>query len=374
MALHTRPLGQTGLDVSILGAGSSQFRDGPPETCALLLEQALDLGITYYDTARSYKNGEEAVGLLPDDARKRLVVATKTGARGGARCIQDLQTSLRTLRRDWVDVWMTHMVGNAREYELCTELGGFCDVAAAAKSAGLVRATGASFHTSTDVILRAIHERAFDVVMFQFNLIGRETVIGSSIASYRDVLLPAAREAGIGVVVMKVLAGGEMRHGAPGLLFPRDPATGRNELAGAVRYAAMCPDIATAVVGMSSTDELLENVSAVRDIGDDHGAVFDDWTQQAEALLHGECTRCGACLGVCPHSIEIPKIFRQYDQYRFLGMRGAARYKYGQIEVSGDACQSCRRCQDACPEDFNIAALLSEAHIALSKPGLASAG
>jgi len=202
--------------------GSSPFRNSTPEASAGLLEQAAELGITYYDTARSYINGEEAVAKLSRHTSNSLVVTTKTGARGGKYCLQHLQQSLRTMNRDRIDVWMTHMVQTEEEYELCTALGGFCDIAIAARNAGLVRATGASFHASTGLILRAIQERAFDVVMFQFNLIGRETAFGSSIASYRDLLLPAARANGIGVVVMKVLAGGELRHGAAGLEFIAD--------------------------------------------------------------------------------------------------------------------------------------------------------
>jgi predicted aldo/keto reductase-like oxidoreductase len=330
--------------------------------CARLLQQAVDLGINYFDTARSYLNGEDAIAHLPPRVKAQLVVATKTGARGGRRCLEDLQTSLRTMRRDWIDLWMTHMLRDMREYELCTEIGGFSDIAYAARQAGLVRATGASFHASTDVILRAIEERAFDVVMFPFNAIGRETVFGSSIRSYRETLLPAARVHGVGVVVMKVLAGGEMRHGAPGLQLPTDRAAGRDELGDAIRYAVLNPDIATAVVGMATTGQLVRNVAAVEGVDDSGREQFERWSAAADQLVAGECTRCGRCLGVCPEGIEIPKVFRLYDQYRFLGMHGVARYKYGSMDVDASACSHCRRCQEVCPEPFDIAMSLAAAH------------
>jgi predicted aldo/keto reductase-like oxidoreductase len=261
------------------------------------------------------------------------------------------------------------MIETEREYELCTALGGFCDIAVAARQAGLVRATGASFHAPTQLILRAIEEQTFDVVMFQFNLIRRETIFGSSIESYRETLLPAARAHGVGVVVMKVLAGGELRHGASRLDFVADPEMGRDVVGGAIRYATMHPDITTAVVGMASTDELVRNVMAVEGVDDMHLPQFVDWTHRVAEIDHGACTRCGACVGVCPEGIEIPKVFRLYDQLRFFGMDGAVHYKYATMKINASDCSGCQRCQEVCPEEFDIEGSLDAAHMALASQG-----
>lgn len=364
--LQERVIGTTGIRVSALGLGSSPFRHGAAADWAPLVERAFDMGITYYDTARSYVNGEDVIAHVSPQVRDGLAIATKTGARGGPYCLQDLQKSLRTLNRRHIDIWMTHMIATEHEYELCTALGGFCDIAIAARQAGIIRATGASFHASTDLILRAIEERAFDVVMFPFNVIGRETVFGSSIASYRDRLLPAAQANSVGVVVMKVLAGGELRHGAPGLSFLADRDAGRDVVGGAIRVIAMRPDIATAIVGMSSLGELESNVAAVSGAGDDLPQ-SSKWMHQVEGLARSECTRCGKCLSVCPEGIEIPKVFRLFDQARRFGMHGVARFKYGLMATDASACRECRSCQGACPESFDIASLLRDAHLHLAQ-------
>jgi len=365
--MHCRNLGSTPLNVSVLGLGSSPFRHGSPAICAELMRQAIDMGITYYDTARSYLNGEESVAHLTAPYRDRLVIASKTGRRFGKQCVADLQRSLRTMGTDRIDVWMTHMVRTEEEYELCTELGGFCDIAIAAKQAGLVRATGASFHASTDVILRAIEERAFDVVMFQMNLIGRETVFGSSIRSYREQLLPAAHANGIGVVVMKVLAGGELRFGAPRLDFLNQSERLEGSISSAVRYATLHPHVATAVVGMATSDELMRNVEAVEGVNDEMLPEFEKWAGTVAAMDRGECTRCGACLGKCPEGINIPKVFRLHDQQRFFGMDTVARYRYSELERNAARCTECRKCQEACPEQFDIAKSLTAAHTSLQE-------
>jgi predicted aldo/keto reductase-like oxidoreductase len=360
--MHYRTLGNTGLSVSVLGLGSSPFRHSKPNICADLICQAIDSGITYYDTARSYVNGEETVAQLPTAYKQQVVIATKTGARFGRRCLEDLQRSLRTMKTDRVDIWMTHMLRTAEEYELCTELGGFCDIAIAARDAGLIRATGASFHAPTELILRAIEERAFDIVMFQLNLIGRETVFGSSIESYREILLPAARANGVGVVVMKVLAGGELQQGAPRLNFSPEADDCRGSIASAVRYATMHPYVGTAVVGMGTSDELLLNVMAVEGVDDRMLPEFLRWTGVVRDKNRGECTRCGLCLDVCPEGIHIPKVFRIYDQHRFFGMEGVAQFRYSELERDASYCVRCRECQKVCPEEFDIGQSLDAAH------------
>jgi uncharacterized protein len=360
-----RELGASGVRASVLGLGSSPFRHGSPADWVALVQRAVDLGITYYDTARSYVNGEEVVALLPPRLRDQLVVATKTGARGGPFVLRDLQASLRTLDRSRIDVWMTHMMRTTEEYELCTELGGFCDIAAAAKQAGLVRAVGASFHADTELILRAIEERAFDVVMFQLNVIGRETVIGSSIDSYVERLLPAARASDVGVVVMKVLAGGELHHGASSLGFLADPATGRDEVGGALRYATLVPGVTCAVVGMASVEELERNVAAVI-TGAETAETAAQWRRQVAALSTSPCTRCGACVGVCPEGVEIPQVLRLREQAVDFGMAGTARFKYAGLEVDASACVRCGRCTEVCPERFDVGAALHAAHADLA--------
>lgn len=346
-----RTLGKSGLKVSAFGIGTSQCRSLEPAECVQLIETAADAGVTYIDTARSYINGEMSIGMASLETRRRLIVATKTGARLGNQCLRDLHHSLRAIRREYVDVWMAHMIRTEDEYEACKSLGGFFDIAQAAKQAGLVRAIGVSFHASTNLIQRAISEGFLDMAMFQINIIERETVFGSSIRSYISQLLPVAAKNGVGVVAMKVLAGGELEHGSSAIQV-QYPEYAFYESA---IHFALSQDVSVAVVGSRNIAQLKTNLSALesfcsrnnlRELSTRRLAVLDDMT----------CTRCGACLESCPNSIEIPKMFRLYDQHRLLGMKEVAIRKYQDLDISGLNCTGCDECRKYCPENLDISA------------------
>src|SRR5437763_14472718 len=99
-----RTLGKTGLKVTTVGFGCMITSDGS------VIERAADLGITYFDTARGYQQGnnERMVGAALKRKRKDIVLSTKTHAANGADALRDLDTSLKELGTDFVDIWYLH--------------------------------------------------------------------------------------------------------------------------------------------------------------------------------------------------------------------------------------------------------------------------
>jgi len=360
--MYQRNLGKTGLKVSVIGFGSSQFRYKEPQDCALLLEEGYEMGINLYDTAKSYQNGEETIGYLKPEIRNELIIITKTGYRGGKGCLTDLQNSLKKIKRKWIDVWMTHMIQSEEEYNLCTDLGGFCDVAYSAKEAGLIRATGASFHAPIHVIQRAIKDKAFDVIMLQYNLIERETVFGTGIISHRDILIPSAYENGIGVIAIKILAGGELHHGAHKLRDLSFVNAPYDEIDISIRYSALYPYISSSVIGMINKEQIIKNIHAVDDIRNDNFKEFRKICRIFKDFNKVTCSRCGLCNIECPEKIDIAKIIRLYDQYRLYGMEKTACYKYNQLNCNVLNCTKCKKCLEKCNENIQIIGLLNDAH------------
>src|ERR1035438_2393352 len=102
--LRYRVLGKTGLRVTSVGFGCMVTSDGS------VIERAADIGITYFDTARNYQSGnnERMVGAALKNRRKDIVLSTKTEARDKAGALAQLDTSLKELATDFVDIWYLH--------------------------------------------------------------------------------------------------------------------------------------------------------------------------------------------------------------------------------------------------------------------------
>jgi hypothetical protein len=109
--LAYRPLGKTGLKLTTLSFGC--MTNSEPSVIA----RAADLGINHFDTARAYQNGhnERLVGLALKERRKQVIISSKSGAKTKAQVLADLETSLRELGTDYLDIWYLHVKNEPAE-------------------------------------------------------------------------------------------------------------------------------------------------------------------------------------------------------------------------------------------------------------------
>ena len=199
-ALEYRILGKTGLKVTSVGFGCMITSDGS------VIERAADMGITYFDTARVYQNGnnERMVGAALKNRRKNIVLSSKTGAHTRADALANLDTSLKELGTDYLDIWYLH--GKTHPEDVTDEL---IDAQQAAKQAGKIRFAGVSTHSGQPQLIPflAAHPK-IDVILSAYNFTLEPVV---------STVLEQAAKAGKGTVAMKVMAGGFRR------LAPTDP-------------------------------------------------------------------------------------------------------------------------------------------------------
>ncbi|HHX43225.1 MAG TPA: aldo/keto reductase [Chloroflexi bacterium] len=186
--LPTTVLGRTGLTVTRLGIGGAYC----PTVAGY--RAALDTGVTYVDTARAYRDGddERVIGEAIAGRRQSLVLATKTQSRDAAGARADLETSLRLLRTDYIDVWQIHYLNTEAERERVLGPGGAMEAAIKAREQGLVRYIGVTGHVWPE-IAKAVATGLFDTVLCWYN------------ASYReaeDTVFAQAMAQGAGVVIM----------------------------------------------------------------------------------------------------------------------------------------------------------------------------
>ncbi|MCX6636018.1 MAG: aldo/keto reductase, partial [Acidobacteria bacterium] len=187
-----RTLGKTGLKVTPLGFG------GRGTTEAGVIERALDLGINFVDTGRMYQNNERMLGAVLKGKRENVVIAGKTSAKTRADALADLDTSLRELQTDYLDIWQLH--GKTQPEQVTDEL---LEVLQIAKQSGKVRFGGITTHLNVPEMLAAMLKRGgVDVMLAGYNFTLKPEVTQA---------IRSARQAGMGIVAMKVLAGGFAR-------------------------------------------------------------------------------------------------------------------------------------------------------------------
>src|SRR5262245_49103709 len=186
-----RTLGKTGLKVTTVGFGCMITPDGS------VVERAVDLGITYFDTARGYQQGnnERMVGAALKRKRNQIVLSTKSHAAMRADALADLDTSLKELGTDHADIWYLH--AKSRPDEITDEL---IDAQQTAKKAGKIRFAGVSTHSGQAELIPflARHDK-IDVILAAYNFAVDPAVTAA---------IEQAAKAGKGIVAMKVMAGG----------------------------------------------------------------------------------------------------------------------------------------------------------------------
>lgn len=181
-------LGRTGLRVTRFGVGGAY--------CASVegYRTALDCGVNYVDTARAYRNGEdeEVIGQVIQGRRDDLILATKTGQRDAEGARRDLETSLRLLGTEYIDVYQLHHLNTAEDRERALGPGGAMEAVQKAREEGLVRFIGVTGHDWVEV-QKAVATSLFDTVLCWYNCAMREP---------EETVFPEARAHNVGVVIM----------------------------------------------------------------------------------------------------------------------------------------------------------------------------
>ncbi len=247
-ALPTRPLGKTGVPVTILGLGGEGVlrtweRHGE---AVAVIHRALERGITYCDTAPAYSGSQDYYGEALGDFRSRVFLASKTHDRTRDGSLRLLEQSLKRLRTDHLDLWQLHDLNTSEELNVIFSTDGAIHALERARHEGMVRFVGITGHYDPAVLAEAIRRYPFDTVLVALNVADRARL------SFIEELLPLANERGLGIIGMKVLAKGR-------LLRPDGVATAQEALG----YVLSLP-ISTAIVGFRSLAEVDEAVEMAR--------------------------------------------------------------------------------------------------------------
>ena len=303
--MQKRRFGRTGLELSVLGFGAGAvgglMTKGAPADQERALARAIDLGINYVDTAALYGNGasEENLGRVLATLKPNVIVSTKVrlpAERNIDAIAASLETSLRRLKRDHVDLFQLHnpLVAKDADDRLDVEIALNEVVPALHKlqKAGKTRFIGFSGVGQTPALLKAIDSRAFDTVQVVYNALnpsaGGPMPAGVAGQDYGNLLKRAA-DKNVGTIIIRALAGGAMagteaRHElamqvvppiGSGKDFAADVArarameaamraSGSSSLAEyGMRFVISNPNVHTMLVGYSTIDQLEQAAKAV---------------------------------------------------------------------------------------------------------------
>ncbi len=197
-----RPLGKTGVELSIIALGGVALMDTTPEFSRNLVAEAVDRGINYFDVAPSYGNAQERLGPALEPYRKNVFLACKTLERSKDGAAKELEESLRLLRTDHVDLYQFHAVTTREDVEKIFAPGGAMETFQAARKAGKVRFIGFSAH-SVENALAMLDHYDFDTILFPINF------VLFSQANFGPQVLERARSKQMGILALKSMAKGQ---------------------------------------------------------------------------------------------------------------------------------------------------------------------
>jgi aryl-alcohol dehydrogenase-like predicted oxidoreductase len=252
--LPQRTLGKTNVQVPILGLGTVALGNLSNEKeAAELLNKAIDLGVTYVDTApprtriamlTGYGNAHKYIHGVLKERRKEVFLVTKCLETDGSKTLDLVRSNLKDLGIEQADLIHTHAIGHATyDFEALTGDNGPMATMEKAKKDGLTRFIGITGHNRPEKFAKVIAKRDIDAMMNAVNVVDRHTY------AFEDLVWPTARKKNVGLVAMKVFGGGiksckmpeDLRHAS-------------------FRFALSVPGVALAVIGMGSIKELEQNV------------------------------------------------------------------------------------------------------------------
>ena len=270
-AMPTRNLGKTGFRVGIFSLGGQAAVEQPEnEAVAVpIVEKALDLGLNYIDTSARYGGekrwSERYIGQVMKRRRSEAFLATKTHDRKRDGSLKILETSLKLLQTDHVDLWQIHNLSSMEQVDRMFAPDGAVQAMQEAREQKLVRFLGVTGHADPDVLLEAIRRFPFDTILMALNAADPHH------KSFQKELLPTAVEKEMGVVGMKIPARGRILSSwTPPPAGSQPSWTGTATLSGtltmpeAMFYVLSLP-VTTVIVGVDSIAQLEENVQIVRE-------------------------------------------------------------------------------------------------------------
>lgn len=325
--METMRLGRTDISASRSGFGALPIQRISLEDASALLKKAYHSGINFFDTARAYTDSEEKIGYALSDVRNHITIATKTTAKDKKTLFADLETSLKNLKTDVIDIYQLHNPSELPDYD---DPDGLYQGLVEARAKGMIRFLGLTNHRLS-VAMQAAKDKKYDTIQFPF----------SSLSSGDDLkLVELCRENDIGFIAMKAMSGGLISNAASTFAFLRQydnvlPIWGiqrMRELDEFLSYEKNPPELDEHLQKIIEQDraqlagsfcrgcgycqpcpahipiETAARISLLLTRAPYQGFMTDEFREQMERIHN--CTHCNHCKNHCPYGLDTPNLLK----------------------------------------------------------------
>ena len=321
-------LGKTGITVNKNGFGALPIQRISDEEAVHLLRKAYENGITFFDTARAYSDSEHKLGLAFQGMWDKVYVASKTAAVTPEDFWKDLQTSLTTLGRDYLDLYQFH------NPSFCPRPGdgsGLYECMLEAKEQGKIRHIGITNHRLA-VAEEAIDSGLYETLQFPFSYLSAQQELD---------LVEKCRKTNMGFIAMKGLAGGLINQAEPAMAFM-------------AQFDNVLP--IWGIQKASELDDWLAFMDKTPKMNDD----IRSFIEKEKIDLAGDfCRGCGYCMP-CPAGIMINQCARMSLMLRRAPSQNWLTEEMQEEMRKIENCLHCGQCSKKCPYELDTPALLEK--------------
>lgn len=332
-----------------------------------MIRYAIDHGVNYVDTAYPYHQGNSEILLgkaLQEGYGEKVKVATKMPTwliKSQKDMTKFLDEQLHKLKLDYVDFYLLHGLEKKRWHQLKKlEVLEWGDRQIAE---GKIRHLGFSFHDEYSTFKEIVDSYEWTLCQIQYNYMDTEYQAGTKGLKY-------AASKGLAVVVMEPIAGGRLAINPPEDVQKiwKEEGGDRTPAEWALQWVWNHTEVSVALSGMSTMDQVIENVQSASRSGPDtlnktdFGLISKIQRKYRELGFVG-CTNCGYCMP-CPEGVDIPQILALYNEYFAKERDNHVKEEYWKCitpESNAKRCVKCGKCEELCPQQLPVRKILSGA-------------
>jgi predicted aldo/keto reductase-like oxidoreductase len=324
-------LGKTGIKVMRLGFGSIPIQRIDERQAVETVIHAIQRGVDFIDSSRAYTTSERRIGMALRETGAKVILATKSQEQRADAMRRDIETSLKELGREKIELYQCHFVKDFEAYRRVTSRGGALEGLLKAREEGLIEHVGITSH-NLDVLERVIDDGLFETIMACYSFLEPKA---------EKTVIPRALAGNIGVIVMKAFSGGVIGNARLAIKY-----------ALALEGTVVIPGVETRELFDENWEVFMGSLRLDRKERQQIEAIRSEFDKQF-------CRRCDYCQP-CPEKISIQQI---------LGIRaivkrmGPEALHVGWIKSNIDAarnCTGCGACMEKCPYELPIPDLIRE--------------